>query len=358
MPPLLRQILSAAAGVAVALVLVWGFSWIMDSGETPAPPAPTPTAGNTVPDPAPKLPAVMPTASALPASSVPKAPAEKPVQPVHSDTPALNEMLVSAEAQLKANPDKAEVLYRQVLQTAPDNQRAREGLILSLTAQKKFTDLVTLYTALAAAEPNNATHLYNLAVTQTRLTRFFDAEATYAKHMTLDQTNRHAWENYANILAVQGKLSGALTAWKTLATLQATDKTPPSSTWMEIARLELMLEDEDGAKTAFAQVLELTTKAEQSAAPVRTAIAELWSQFGHHGIALANLKLAFRNDGKAPEPWRVQGNVYLRMYGETGDKEHLGRAIHDWQTSLRCNRNQPKLKERLNSAKLLFVKPE
>ena len=341
MKPLVKQILSAAAGMTVALGLVWGFHTYLQSrnAPTPKPPAPTAPVTPVAATPAPEIPAAV-----KPAATTPTAPA--PAAPVAPAAPTADELVCQAEATRTSDPAAAKALYRKALAAEPDHLFARSGLIHVLTARQDFQGLATLYTALLKDEPTNKKLLYNLAVTQTRLREFLDAEANYRKLLAIEPANRIARENFANVLGVQGKYSGAIVAWEALAKLQAGDEKPPTHPWMQIGRLNLLLKQTDNAKAAFLQVLEL-----ESTATTRTAIAVEWRKSGHLGIALAHHQLAFKKENDYDDTtWREQGNTYLLLFGETGDKKHLDTVIHNWRMSRRLKPNQPKLEARIEAA--------
>ncbi len=341
MPNKLKQILSAAAGMTVAMGLVWGFHTYLQSRNAPTPKPPV-AATPATPTPVAPITPTTPVATTPAAPTPPAVPTPKP--------PTADELVCQAEATRTSDPAAAEALYRKALAAEPDHLFARSGLIHVLTARQDFQGLATLYTALLKDEPTNKKLLYNLAVTQTRLREFLDAEANYRKLLAIEPANRIARENFANVLGVQGKYSGAIVAWSALAKLQAGDDKPPIHPWMQIGRLNLLLKQTDNAKAAFLQVLELTSKHNLAEDQIRTAIATELSKAGHPGLAIAHLTLAVKCNAQYAPAWREQGNIYLRIYDETKEKNHLERAIQGWKTSLQCDPKQPKLKEILTAA--------
>ena len=316
-----KQILSALCGMAIALGLVWGLHTYLQSRNASAP----------------KLPVV----AAKPKPAVPAPPKPVPTEPT------ADELVAQAEAIRESNSLEALALYTRALIREPKHPFARSGLVHVLTARQDFEGLVTIYTAFLKKEPTNTKYLYNLAVTQTRLREFLDAEATYERLLTIDGENQTAWANYAYLLSNQGKYSVAIAAWRELAKVQTKrKKNVPSDTWLEIGHLQLALKQTNKAKAAFLNAMNLSDDLPWT----RMRIADMWSDVGHHDMALVHIRLAIQADATDANLWREKGMVFLRAYAEVKDKTYLSKAIESWKTSLRLNPKQSNLKKHLTAA--------
>jgi tetratricopeptide (TPR) repeat protein len=108
------------------------------------------------------------------------------------------------------DPNKAESLFKAVLQIAPGNLDALHFLGLSCASQKKHALAIKYFDQAIAANPGIAAFHTNLASSQRELCLYAEALASTDRALQLDPNMAEALNTRGNILRVQGRLDEAL----------------------------------------------------------------------------------------------------------------------------------------------------
>jgi Tfp pilus assembly protein PilF len=108
------------------------------------------------------------------------------------------------------DPNKAESLFKAVLQIAPGNLDALHFLGLSCASQKKHALAIKYFDQAIAGNPGVAAFHTNLASSQRELCLYAEALASTDRALQLNPNMAEALNTRGNILRVQGRLDEAL----------------------------------------------------------------------------------------------------------------------------------------------------
>ncbi len=110
--------------------------------------------------------------------------------------------------------DEAEQIYRQILETAPDNPDLLN--LLGLTAQAKgvHSEAVELFYKAVKISPSHAPYYFNLAVSLAELHRPYEAVEAYHKVIELTPGIKEAWYGLGRAQQEAGNMQAALSCYK------------------------------------------------------------------------------------------------------------------------------------------------
>lgn len=117
--------------------------------------------------------------------------------------------------------DEAENLYRQILQTAPDNPDVLNLLGLVAQAKGVHNEAVELFYQAIRKAPTHAPFYFNLALSLDMWGKPFEAIDAYQKALSLKPDIKEAWNNIGNIYKSLKDNTNAASAYKKAIELDA-----------------------------------------------------------------------------------------------------------------------------------------
>jgi tetratricopeptide (TPR) repeat protein len=110
--------------------------------------------------------------------------------------------------------DKAIAAYQKAIQLNPNYADAYNNLGNALDEQKKFNEAIAAYQKAIQLNPNDADIYYNLGIVLDEQKKFDEAIAAYQKAIQLNPNNAVAYNNLGIVLYLQNKLDEAIAAYQ------------------------------------------------------------------------------------------------------------------------------------------------
>lgn len=324
-----------------------------------------------------------PLAAASRPGGVPPTPASAPAAaPTTEASPVAAEQWLGASlwALRTGWPHLALACLNRAAAQHPDSPAVATGTAKALTDLGLLDSAEVIYRLQLTAEPADDAARYNLAVLQWRRGRLDRAEDLLEDLLTRQGDYLPARENLATLYELNGKLADARAQW------QAVARQRPKAAFAlaKLGELSLLLGDTESAMDAYAAAarndpqnprrwLDLAAAATVSGSLGRAALAseraarlepdrpEVWArlielylaihrQSGERAFVLKASSAASHLVKKAsddPASWRLLGEVFHRLWQDTGQDRYRNGAIRAWQWSLKLQPDQPRVKGRL-----------
>lgn len=324
-----------------------------------------------------------PVAAASRPGGAPPTPASAPTAaPTTQPSPLAAEQWLGASLwALRAGwPHLALACLNRAAQQSPDSPAVATGTAKALTDLGLVGSAEAIYRHQLAAHPADDAARYNLAVLQWRRGRLDLAEDLLEDLLTRQGDYLPARENLATLYELNGKLADARAQWQAVA-----QKRPDEPFALaKLGELSLLLGDTESAMDAYTAAarndpqnprrwLDLAAAATVSGSLGRAALAseraaklqpdrpEVWArlielylaihrQSGERAFVFKASSAARHLVRKArddPASWRLLGEVFHRLWQDTGQASYRNGAIRAWQWSLKLQPDQPRLKGRL-----------
>jgi tetratricopeptide (TPR) repeat protein len=258
----------------------------------------------------------------------------------------------------------AEVLFRKACQAQPDRLEAYEGLAMTLSAAEQFDPAAAAYQKIIdltadlerRAKPPASTEStdrlrrartiarHNLAVARCHLGELAQAERIYRQLIEDDPDAIQFRFNLATVLQARGLSSQAVETWQEV--VAQADQLPQADAayaWAALGLLQLDLGRPQQAFDAYVKLTQLTP--EDPRAWLSYSLAARGC--GSLGRAIAGAQRAIALSPKDDTLLEHLGDLYVDLYGQTSQRQHLELAISAWRRSLAINPRQPALDRRV-----------
>ncbi len=220
-----------------------------------------------------------------------------------------------------------------------DNPDALKGLSVALLADRRYEDALPIFEMLVGISPDDRTARFNLAVIQSRLGYFGQAEQNYLELLRQDEDFLEARYNLATLYQSRGKLMMARDTWR-----KVLSKAPDFSKAREsLGEVLTDLGDTDGAMAEYSEAAKLQD--DDPTAWLNFASAA--KNAGSLGRAVVAAKKAIKLAPRDKEIWARYGNLLLDVHRVNQKREFLEEALQAWQMSLEIDPQQENIIEKV-----------